>query len=159
MSTDGSGAQHGARRESTGRLRGDSGESAVVILIALTSLILVVGLVFEAGQLLAVQREARRVAHESSRAGAAEVSLASLYRGDAPKLDRAEAEQAATAWARVRGFTATVDFPSEDHLDGRVIEVTITHEHRFAWSSLGSGADIEVSARSLAADGASAGGR
>ena len=144
--------------QSRRRLAGDAGDSAVMMLVALGGLILVIGLVFEAGQMLAVQREAKRVAFEASRAGAVEVSLGSLYRDDAPKLDRAEAERAATTWATSRGFTATVSFPSEDNLEDRVIEVTIVHQHQFVWSQFGPGVTIDVSARSLAADGASAGG-
>jgi len=125
------------------------------MLLIMGSLILIVGLVFEAGNLLSAKREAERVAFESARAGAAEVSLESLYRGESPALAPTEARASATTWAQDRDFDVLVNLEEND----RVIEVTITRSHPFLWGFFGGPATIEASSRAIAADGAAAAGR
>ncbi len=137
--------------------RGDDRGDAVWMLVVLASLIAVIGLVSEAGQILSVKREAERVSFEAARAGAVEVSLNSLYRGDEPYLDRDAAEAEASSWVSSRGFTPTIDFHEGDP-NPRVIEVTVTKQHTFLWGIFGTGATIEASSRAVAADGASAAG-
>jgi Flp pilus assembly protein TadG len=105
--------------QATGRHRpGESGTITVMAVIFAAAVVLLAGLVFDGGMILVAKRRAINIAEQAARAGAQEVSIASVRGGGPYRLDPPAARAAALAYlgrtgysgsARVRGDTVDVE--------------------------------------------------
>jgi hypothetical protein len=89
-------------RERTG---GDSGQVTAFATIMTLALLLVAGLVLDAGLALSVKVRALDVAQSAARAGAQELNLAKYRASNVAELDPGRAAAAARAWLTTAGFT------------------------------------------------------
>jgi Flp pilus assembly protein TadG len=89
-------------RERTG---GDSGQVTAFATIMTIALLLVAGLVLDAGMALSVKVQALDVAQSAARAGAQELNLTAYRTSGIAELNPAQAESAARTWLTTAGFT------------------------------------------------------
>lgn len=99
--------------------------TAFVAVIA-TALVMVAGLVYDGGQILATQARVRDVAGSAARAGAQEVDLDTLRSSGTVVVDPVRAEAAALGHLQRSGAVGTVT------VDGASVTVTATLTHDMA---------------------------
>ena len=92
--------------------------SAFVAVIAL-GLVMVAGLAFDGGQILAAQAAARDLAANAARAGAQQIDLDALRSDGVGVLDPEQAASAANAYLAIHGVNGTVT------VDGPDLTVTV----------------------------------
>ena len=85
----------------------ERGSLTVYFVVLSLSLLLIAGLVFEGGRLLAARREVQDAAQDAARAGAQALDVAALRDGTTT-LDQADAAAAARAWLAAEGESGTV---------------------------------------------------
>lgn len=102
--------------------RHDGEEGAItVFVVALTlALMLVAGLVYDGGRVLAARQQARDLADNAARAAAQQVDLDAVRSGSAPSLDPLAAEAAADSYLEAAGRQGSV-VVTGDH-----VEVTVS---------------------------------
>jgi Flp pilus assembly protein TadG len=106
------------------------GATTLMILILVTSILLMAGLTYDGGQILAARREAIDVAQSAARAGAQQLDPAALRAGHTT-LDNTAAVHTAEGFLRDNGYTgvATVN-------NGQVqVQVTVTITRHLAFLS------------------------
>jgi len=127
MRSIGSSVEVGPRRE--------RGGVAVWILMMLPVVMLFVGVTWDAGNLLALQREADNIAGSAARAGAQAVDEASIYASAAGRDGRAQMD---TVQARIRAETigsaqgatdVVASFESAGGVPNEIITVTLLREY------------------------------
>jgi len=84
---------------------GDSGQVTAFATIMTLALLLVAGLVLDAGLALSVKVRALDVAQSAARAGAQELNLVKVRATGIAELDPAQAAATARAWLTTAGFT------------------------------------------------------
>ncbi len=102
------------------RLIGDRGSITGFIAVIALSLIMVVGMVYDGGQVIAAQAAARSAADKAARAGAQEIDLATLRATGETTLNRHQAEIAALDYLDRVGVSGTVA------VSGSSVTVTVT---------------------------------
>jgi hypothetical protein len=98
-----------ARRWLRERLRDDAGQVTPFAVVMITALLLVAGLVLDAGTALSAKVQALDIAQAAARAGAQQLNLPVYRTTGVAELDPARAERAARNWlasARVEGDAA-----------------------------------------------------
>lgn len=100
------------------RLDDETGSVSAFVAVIAVSLIMVAGLVYDGGQVLAAQATARDLAANAARAGAQELDLDVLRTEGAARLDAERASFAALEYLRVSGVEGSV------RVDGPTITVT-----------------------------------
>ena len=93
---------------------------SVLVVGLTTALLMVAGLLYDGGQILAARREAFAVADSAARAGAQAIDFAVLRASGQTRLDPAQAEAAARGHLDRRGHTGTV-IVGDEH-----VEVTVS---------------------------------
>ncbi len=103
----------------------DEEGAITVFVVALTlALMLVAGLVYDGGRILAARQQARDLADNAARAAAQQVDLDALRRGAAPSLDPLSAEVAARDYLTATGHDGDVVVTG----DGVQVTVSVTTE-------------------------------
>ena len=100
--------------------RDERGSITAFVAVVATALVLVAGMAYDGGQVIAAHNAARNDAEQAARAGAQQIDLAHLRQTNEPRLDPAEAESAALAYLARSGSTGTVA------VDDASITVTVT---------------------------------
>lgn len=85
----------------------DRGSLTVYFLVMVLSLLLIAGLVFDGGRLLAARREVQDAAQDAARAGAQAIDVTAVRDGTTT-LDQADAAAAARTWLSSEGEVGTV---------------------------------------------------
>lgn len=93
--------------EETKRCRNEAGSGGVFLVIMVTSLILIIGLTFDGGRILAERRQAIDVAQQAAIAGAQGVDLGQIRQGNVA-INPARVEAAANAHLAATGYSGTV---------------------------------------------------
>lgn len=101
------------------RWRGEEGAAAIFVVGLTTALLMVAGLVFDGGRVLAARREAFHSADNAARAAAQAVDVASIRSGAAPVLDAAAAEVAA------RDYLDRIGLDGDVRVSADQVEVTV----------------------------------
>jgi Flp pilus assembly protein TadG len=101
--------------------RGDQGSVTILIVGLSFALLMVAGLLYDGGQILAGRREAFAVADSAARAGAQALDIGALRDGQATRLDPAAARAAAGSYLDRVGHTGTVS------VEGDRVEVVVSH--------------------------------
>jgi Flp pilus assembly protein TadG len=96
---------HATLRRVRERTGGDSGQVTAFATIMTIALLLVAGLVLDAGLALSVKVRALDVAQSAARAGAQELNLAKYRASNVAELDPTQAAATARAWLTTAGFT------------------------------------------------------
>lgn len=107
-------------RGEVGTWRGEDGAVSMLVVGLALALLLVAGLVFDGGRLLAARSEAFAVADNAARAGAQAVDIAELRASGTAAFDRAAAETAALAFLDRAGHRGSVNVSPQQ------VEVTVT---------------------------------
>jgi hypothetical protein len=105
---------------------GQDGSVSILVVGLATALLMVAGLLYDGGQILAGRREAFAVADNGARAGAQALDVGALRGSGVTRLDPAAASRAANGYLARVGHTGTVT------VDGDRVEVTVTitvHTH------------------------------
>lgn len=102
------------------RNRDDRGTVSAMVAVVAVGLVMVAGLAYDGGQIVAAQATARDLAANAARAGAQEVDLAELRATGMAVLDPDLAAQAVDDYLAGSGHTATVT------VDGSTITVAVT---------------------------------
>lgn len=89
------------------RTGGDSGQVTAFATVMTIALLLVAGLVLDAGLALSVKVRALDVAQSAARAGAQELDLVKYRTSNVAELDPNRAASAARAWLASAGFTGS----------------------------------------------------
>lgn len=100
--------------------RTEDGLLSAFIAVVAVALIMVAGMVYDGGQVVATLASARDLAAGAARAGAQEVDVDSARSGDGPLLDPARANAAAEA------FLAATDHVGTIAVDGATVTVTVS---------------------------------
>lgn len=98
----------------------DRGSITAFVAVIATALVLVAGLAYDGGQVLATHAEVRSQAAKASRAGAQAIDLDHLHATGVASLDPAAAEAAAHAYLAQVGAHGSVV------VDGDTVTVTVT---------------------------------
>jgi Flp pilus assembly protein TadG len=85
----------------------EAGSVTTMGAILAVALLLVVGLVYDGGMVLTAKRRAINTAEQAARAGAQEVSVASVRAGGPHRLDPPAAQAAALAYLGQAGYSGT----------------------------------------------------
>lgn len=101
-------------------LDGEQGSVSAFVAVIAVGLVMVAGLVYDGGQILAAQATARDLAANAARAGAQEIDLDALRGEGVPLLDPDRAADAAHAYLQRSGADGDVV------VDGTSITVTAT---------------------------------
>lgn len=104
----------------TGRWEAEDGAITVFVVALTLALMLVAGLVYDGGRILAARQQARDLADNAARAAAQQVDLDGLRAGALPSLDAGAAEYAAEA------YLATVGHEGDVTVTGDAVEVTVS---------------------------------
>jgi Flp pilus assembly protein TadG len=104
----------------TQRSDADQGSVTAFVAIVAVALIMVAGMAYDGGQVLAAHAAARSDAAKAARAGAQEIDLIALRQTGGATLDPAAAEAAALAFLEEAGATGTAS------VDGTTVTVTVT---------------------------------
>jgi Putative Flp pilus-assembly TadE/G-like len=83
----------------------EGGSVTVMVAILAIALVLLVGLVYDGGMILTAKRRAINTAEQAARAGAQEVSIASVRAGGPHLLDPPAAQAAALAYLGQAGYS------------------------------------------------------
>lgn len=100
--------------------RSERGTVTAFVAIVATALVLVAGMAYDGGHVIAVHTSARNTAWQAARAGAQEIDLDELRATHRVRLDPQAAERAADDFLRRTGATGTVE------VDGASVTVTVT---------------------------------
>lgn len=103
----------------TGRWAAEEGAATIFVVGLTTALLMVAGLVFDGGRVLAARREAFHAADNAARAAAQAVDVGSIRAGAPPLVDAAAAELAARRYLERIGLDGDVQ-ATADH-----VEVTV----------------------------------
>ena len=98
----------------------ERGSITAFVAIVAIALVMVAGMAYDGGQVIAAHNRARNDAEKAARAGAQHIDLTHLRQMNQPRLDPAEAEAAALAYLARSGSTGTVI------VDDANITVTVT---------------------------------
>ena len=90
------------------RLHDERGTITGFVAVIALALVMVAGLVYDGGQILAAQATARDLAANAARAGAQQIDLDVLRADRVPSLDADAAEQAARSYLERSGVTGEV---------------------------------------------------
>jgi Flp pilus assembly protein TadG len=101
-------------------LTGDRGSITGFVAIIAVALIMVVGMVYDGGQIIAAQASARSAADKAARAGAQEIDIATLRTTSETVLDPTRAETVALDFLTEVGVSGTVT------VSGSSVTVTVT---------------------------------
>lgn len=104
----------------TARCRGDRGSITAFVAVVATALVMVAGMAYDGGQIIAAQAAARSDADKAARAGAQQIDTTHLRSTGETTLDPGEAEAAARAFLERSGSTGTVV------VNGASVTVTVT---------------------------------
>jgi Flp pilus assembly protein TadG len=85
----------------------EAGSVTAMVAILTIGLLLLVGLVYDGGRILTAKRRAINTAEQAARAGAQEVSIASVRAGGRHRLDPPAAQAAALAYLSQAGYSGT----------------------------------------------------
>ncbi len=102
------------------RLDGEQGSVSAFVAVIALGLVMIAGLVYDGGQILAAQATVRDLAANAARAGAQEIDLNALRADGIPLLDPDRATDAAYAYLQRNGADGNVT------VDGTSITVTAT---------------------------------
>ncbi|MGI8808501.1 MAG: pilus assembly protein TadG-related protein [Acidimicrobiales bacterium] len=98
----------------------EAGSVSAFVAVVAIGLVMVAGMAYDGGQVVAAQATARDLAASAARAGAQEVDLNSLRSSGEPMLDPDRAVSAAQAFLVQAGFTGTM------RVNGSSITVSVT---------------------------------
>ena len=101
------------------RAAGEIGSISALVAVVALGLVMVAGLAYDGGQIVAAQATARDLASNAARAGAQEVDLSELRATGTPLLDPARAAAAAEAYLARTGHGGRVS------VDGPAITVAV----------------------------------
>lgn len=101
-------------------LRSESGTVTILVVGLSTALLMVAGLLFDGGQILAARREMFAVADNAARAGAQAIDLGALRAGAPAQLESAAAEAAA------RGYLDRLGHDGSVRVTGDEVAVTVS---------------------------------
>ena len=104
----------------TARLRGEGGSITAFVAVVATALVMVAGMAYDGGQIIAAQAAARSDADKAARAGAQQVDVTRLRATGETVLDPGAAETAALAFLERSGSSGTAT------VAGASITVTVT---------------------------------
>lgn len=102
------------------RWRGERGSVTAFVAVVATALVMVAGMAYDGGQILAAQAAARSDADKAARAGAQQIDTTHLRSTGETILDPGEAEAAALAFLERSGSSGTVV------VSGASVTVTVT---------------------------------
>ena len=100
--------------------RDERGSITAFVAVVATALVLVAGMAYDGGQVIAAHQAARSLAARAARAGAQQVDLGHLRTTGEPRLDPTAAESAALEYLERTGATGTAA------ATGTAISVTVT---------------------------------
>ena len=89
------------------RPRDERGSITAFVAVVATALVLVAGMAYDGGQVIAAHNAARNDAERAARAGAQQIDLDHLRATNEPRLDPVAAEAAAVAYLQRSGATGT----------------------------------------------------
>lgn len=101
-------------------VRDERGSITAFVAVVATALVLVAGMAYDGGQVIAAHNAARNDAERAARAGAQQIDIDHLRATNEPTLDAAAAEQAAVEFLERSGATGTAT------VSGASITVTVT---------------------------------
>jgi len=104
----------------TARLRSDRGSVTAFVAVVATALVMVAGMAYDGGNVVATHGDARAHAQKAARAGAQRIDRDTLRETGAIVLDRDAATAAALAYLTEAGATGTAE------VTGATITVTVT---------------------------------
>lgn len=102
------------------RPRDERGSITAFVAVVATALVLVAGMAYDGGQVIAAHNAARNDAERAARAGAQQIDIDHLRAANEPILDATAAEQAAVGFLERSGATGTAS------VSGASITVTVT---------------------------------
>lgn len=102
------------------RPRDERGSITAFVAVVATALVLVAGMAYDGGQVIAAHNAARNDAERAARAGAQQIDIDHLRATNEPILDATAAEQAAVDFLERSGATGTAS------VSGASITVTVT---------------------------------
>jgi hypothetical protein len=105
----------------TGQVDDDRGTITAFVAVVALALVMVAGMAYDGGQVIAAQATARSDAGKAARAGAQEIDIAHLRATGEAILDPARAEAAAL------GYLEQADTPGTVTVDGASITVTVSN--------------------------------
>lgn len=103
-------------------LRDECGSITAFVAVIASALVLVAGMAYDGGQVIAAHNAARSDADRAARAGAQQIDLDHLRATNEPRLDPAAAETAAVEYLERAGATGTAT------VSGASITVTVTRK-------------------------------
>lgn len=101
-------------------VRDQRGSITAFVAVVATALVLVAGMAYDGGQVIAAHNAARNDAERAARAGAQQIDIDHLRATNEPILDATAAEQAAVEFLERSGATGTAT------VSGASITVTVT---------------------------------
>lgn len=101
-------------------VRGERGSITAFVAVIATALVLVAGMAYDGGQVIAAHNAARNDAESAARAGAQQIDIDHLRATNEPTLDATAAEQAAVEFLERSLATGTAT------VSGASITVTVT---------------------------------
>jgi Flp pilus assembly protein TadG len=104
----------------TASLAGDRGSVTAFVAVVAVALVMVAGMAYDGGQVIAAHGRARSDASQAARAGAQEIDITALRASGESVLDPESAADSARAYLADAGATGTVS------VDGSRITVTVT---------------------------------
>ena len=104
----------------TERLQGERGSITAFVAVVAAALVMVAGMAYDGGQIIATQATARSDANEAARAGAQQIDVSHLRSTGLTVLDPGEAEVAALGFLKRAGAHGMVA------VNGASITVTVT---------------------------------
>jgi hypothetical protein len=104
----------------TATLTSDRGSITAFVAVVAVALVMVAGMAYDGGQVIAAQGRARSDASQAARAGAQEIDIALLRSSGQTVLDPRAAADSAHAYLGEVGATGTVS------VDGASVTVTVT---------------------------------
>lgn len=111
------------------RCSDEGGAVTVFFVLLVVAMVLVAGLVYDGGRLLAARREAQDAAQDAARAGAQALDIAAVRSGTTT-LAPADAAAAARAWLASEGASGSVS------VAGDTVSVSVRHPVRLALLAL-----------------------
>ncbi len=102
------------------RLTSDRGSMTAFVAVVAVALVMVAGMAYDGGQVIAAQQRAQSDAAKAARAGAQEIDLTTLRSSGQKVLDPSAARASAEAYLADVGATGTI------RTDGPHISVTVT---------------------------------
>lgn len=104
----------------TGSHRGERGSITAFVAVVTTALVMVAGMAYDGGQVIAAHSRTRGDAARAARAGAQEIDHTTLRATGTVTLDPVRAEAAALAYLELTGASGAVN------VNGPTITVTVT---------------------------------